>query len=164
MQVIRINLWEHKWVKHITWGNLILGCAILTAHQRVTGKDPNSGKINNAGKSQALCLRIVVMFRLRRVDYSFFFQPEFHPKNLLNPLFNTCVSARNVFYLLQQQQPVSQMLSATSSFSCPLHADKHHIRQGRETLSHKLILCIIGCTLKQFWCLHWNQLRLSLHK
>lgn len=165
MQVIMRNLWEPKQMKPITAGNMIFGWAILTAQQHVTGKDPNSGKTNNAGKSQALCFNTVVMFRLRRMDYSFFFfQSEFHPKNLLNPLFNTCVNARNVFYLFQQQQPVSQMLSATSSFSCPLHADKHHIRQGRETLSHKLILCIIGCTLKQFWCLHWNQLRLSLHK
>lgn len=73
MQVIMINLWEHKQVKHITGGNLILGCAILAAHQHVTGKNPNSGKTNNAGKSQALCFKIVVMFRLRKMDYRFIF-------------------------------------------------------------------------------------------
>lgn len=68
-----INLWEHKQVKNIMGENLILGCAILTAHQHVTRKAPNSGKINNAGKSQALCFKTVVMFRLRRMDYSLFF-------------------------------------------------------------------------------------------
>lgn len=52
-----------------------LGYSHSTAQQHVTGKDPNSGKTNNAGKSQALCFNTVVMFRLRRMDYSFFFFP-----------------------------------------------------------------------------------------
>lgn len=35
-------------------GKVILGRAILPSYQRVAGRDLNSGKISNAGKSQLL--------------------------------------------------------------------------------------------------------------
>lgn len=53
-------------------GKLVLGCAILPWHQRDTGRDLHWGKISNAPKSQARCLKIVVTLRHRRMDYKFF--------------------------------------------------------------------------------------------
>lgn len=40
-------------------GNLILGCVILTAHQHVTGKHPNSSKKIMLGRVRPFALRLL---------------------------------------------------------------------------------------------------------
>lgn len=102
-------------------GKVILGRAILPSYQRVAGRDLNSGKISNAGKSQACCLKAVVMFRHRRMDYRFF---------SLNSIPKICL----IPFLILVRVP-------ETSFIC--FGNSSQLVRCYQLLLHSVVLCIL---------------------